>query len=369
MVAVVAGVLFASMQVAAAQERQPLPEPGPRPMGVDQAAPGKQVSFVRPVADLRFELAAERLDYLQIMDSATGQTPQLRFRVTRGLVGIEGGAGAWMRARLTANVHQSAGAAPYVAGTDDFGSDAFTAELFDAWLRLGGGRFGAAVLGLQPKQVGLGDRYEELYGLLGGAHHLSPAQLFGVVPQRALGASWQGRFADLVGVDLQVTNAADPGETEQARPKDLVGRIDVSRDDAFAVGGGALFGPRPGGVDTLTWDVYGHARWRLVQATAEALAQKTGDVGAFGWSVSAGVAPDLDGPWLGGVNVTGKLVSFDPDREEENDAWMSVAAGGTAWWATTPARTGTGLTWAMVVPQDVDLAIEHEVVLHTRVAF
>ncbi|MCP4807192.1 MAG: hypothetical protein GY913_26265 [Proteobacteria bacterium] len=303
--------------------------------------------------DVFVQLVAGRLDN---MHPDVVEDPTLEFQLSRVRPNVQGQLGERATGFLSLDVLPD-------------GAGGFAIRPLDVWARYETERGGRITIGQQLTPFGSVDTFTPggHYQVPGWGFRIDPVRTEGLLPYRSVGVFWQRDLGDKMSVDLGVMNSGIP-ETQIA--KDWSGRLTLAPMPALTASVSVLAGPGLGGETKVLWD-------GLVEGTAgtnHALLEVFGrqgygpdDLGVF-----AGIGRDilLDGPALNRVTPALNFTWFDPDTGTDVDEHIRFRAGVTeSWGHDHPGRFETGLGYEVLVPDNVDLAIEHSLIFDTRIRF
>ncbi len=316
--------------------------------------------------DLRVDLFADRLDNLH---PEVAEDPSLAFVIPVARLSVDHDFGQRASARIELQLAQDQTSTSL--DTSDGASVAvpaapsgWSAELLDAHLAYAMPRGGTFTLGNARLPFGVVDSYEGGgFPLPGPALYLPVVVGEGLLPQRSLGLGWNGGLGEMVRLDVNLTNSSEP---EVEIPKDLSLRVAVTPIEALTVSASVLAGPGTGGATKVGYEGVAFVHAGPNRALVEVYGRQ--GLGPTSLGAAGHLARDFEtGGAASRVTPVVRVSWFDPDQDTPVDHHTGAAlAIDTAW---SDSGVSTNLGYEVVVPDDVDLAIEHRAVLECRLQF
>jgi hypothetical protein len=354
------------------ERKRDVKDPPPK-LGPDKERPpmGRQQRTERLQwgGDLRTDLVADRLDNLH---PEVPEDPTLAFGVSRALVGLQalpdGPVGMVLEAEA-ANDFTTTSYATGAGAVDVQNSPSgWRFRLLDAYARadLAGGELR---VGNQYHVFGSGtfSRREDTWYMAG---HLfrEPAHEEGLIEARVLGISYGRDLGEMLRVDAQLSNTS---MRETRLGKDLTLRLGVRPNDMLRASGSVLVGPGAGSATKVQYSGVVQGSLANTHALLEIFGQQGMQAPVLG--ASAHLVQDIPvarSESLDRVSLAGRVHWFDPDTGLVADHHTTIAAGTNLWLQPLPRVWLIPCAgWEMVVPDDLDLAIEHRVIAQLRLDF
>lgn len=312
-----------------------------------------ETSGLQAGGDVFVQLDAARLDNLH---PDVTEDPTVAFQMARVRPYVKG---------------QLGDRASAVIGLDMFedGAGGFAIRPLDAWIRYESDRAGRLTIGQQLLPFGSVDRWtpDGDYQVPGWTFRVDPVRSEGLIPYRTVGVFWQRDLGEKMSVDLAVSNTALP-ETQTG--KDWSGRLTLTPLPALTAAASVLVGPGTSGETKLMWDGLVEGRAGNNRALVEVFGRQ--GFGPDKMGAAGALARDfpMDGPALNRVTPAVNITWFDPDTGTDVDEHTRLRLGVTeSWGHDHPGRFETGLGYEVLVPDDVDLAIEHHLIVDARLRF
>ncbi len=365
-------MLLISFLCATATAQTPeAPESAP-PLPPFSSTPPAFAPTIRPTADLRTELVADRLDAL---DSRVSElSPEVYFSVSRARMGFAGSLAPSLSFLARLEIGQASETVEYRT----FAGDGFSLEtypeswkiqLWDLASTWDWGSLGSWTFGLQPKEFGLRSWYPDAYYLGGSNHYQSMVEAKGVVPAQTLGLTWNRALGSLATAWVQVSNTTGSTAVETQAGKDLSARVHLDVVEPVTFMATALTGPRDVYGREMAWSVAAEGRMGASKGLMEYIEDQRGDIRGAGWGLSLSHKRPLSQS-LESAEVLLRIRSWDPDNTRGEDRTVEVAAALMIHWTTLgTSQLSTGLTYEIEAPEDAYAAIEHEAVGAVRVLF
>lgn len=343
-------------------------------------APASAAPAVTAAGELRVELVGDRIDDLYI--ETPDADPELYFNMSRARVRLNTRFSEQISTRISLDARSMHTATTYTTegldavAVDDFASG-FEFRVMDAWGLWSTPNAGDFTAGLMFHCFGVRCTYDSSDGFyFGGVDtFMSMSQRVGIIDFRVVGLKWERDFGDRVGVMAMASNAASAAEREQVVGKDATVRIDVwPVAERLRVTGSAIVGPGgdPGDAydpTRVAWSGSALARFWKLRALVDVLGQRRGEINGLGWHANLGGDVGLSGS-LDRLELMARVERWEPDLETDDDSSYTTAAAANLYWASPDSsRVMTGLLYEVILPEDLNLAIEHQATAQARFTF
>lgn len=330
---------------------------------------------VQPGGEVRINLVAARLDRLH---PDVDDAPALGFQQSRGFFKLDADLPPRFSARLQFDVAQSFATTVWPGGQRVATyADTYRVRMMDAYVDADLSGAGRLRVGMQLPVFGNVDTFvgtQSLY-MVGNPQFQDAVRQAGLMPNRTLGVRWDRNLGQRFLVSAQVANAVGHTERETGLAKTASLRMRVVPIPGLGISASGLVGPGEGEATRVLWSGLVDGQVRNTHLLGEAYggqglgARELGAQGALGQDLWIHRSDTVDR-----LNLVGRAMWFDPDLDTDLDHQWTLVGGANVYF--TSAAEGAikplimaGLSYEVVVPQDVDLPIEHEAVAELRVRF
>ena len=357
-------------------QRRDVKDPPPKlgPEGADRRPPQGPQDKQRPQrlkfsGDMRGDLLADRLDN---MHPDVPEDPTVEFGVTRALVAVEAFEQAPVGMVVQVDIFTDNTTTAYATGSGSVdvlnSPSGWRMRLLDAYARadLAGGELQAGNL-FPIFGSGTFSRREDTWYMSG---HLfrEPFHQEGLIPYRTLGVGYGRDLGSMLRLDAQLTNTAWP---ETRIGKDLTLRLGVQPNDKLRASGSVMVGPGAGGATKVGYAGVVQGSLANTHLLLEVVGQQGLQAPVLG--ASAHLVQDIPvaaSDSLDRISLAGRVHWYDPNTDLVADHHTTLAAGTNFWIQPLPKLwLVPNAGWEMVIPDDLDLAIEHRVMAQLRLRF
>jgi hypothetical protein len=330
---------------------------------------------VQAGGEVRVDLVGMRLDRLH---PDVDEAPELAFRQTRGFMRLDADLPPRFSARLQIDVSQSFATTVWPGGQRVATyADTYRLRMMDAYVDADLSGAGRLRMGMQLPMFGNVDTFvgtQSLY-MVGNPQFQDAVRQAGLLPNRTLGVRWDRNLGQRFLVSAQVANAVGHTEREPGLSKTASVRVRAVPIPGLGISASGLVGPGEGETTRVLWSGLVDGQMRNTHLLGEAYGgqglgqRELGAQAALGQDVWIERADAIDR-----LNFVGRAMWFDPDLDTDLDHRLTLVGGANVFFAAESAGPikpviMAGVSYQVLVPQDVDLPIEHEAVAELRVMF